>query len=368
MTSITLSRVTDWAALGELWRDLEARSDCSFFQSWTWTGCLAEERFTDPILLQARQAGRLIAMGLFNRRRTWAGREVVWLGETGHAGHDAVFIEWNGLLTEEGTAADVLDQCLRAACLMEIDGKRRSLRRRVMLSGVDTPTAELAGSLGVSFLVRRTMAAPFVDLAALRDAGRPYLAALSSNARYQLRRSDRRYGDLALHRAATRDEALDFLKQLAELHQATWRQRGRPGAFADPHFTRFHQTLIERGFERREVDLLRVASGTRTVGFLYNFEWRGCALAYQSGFDYPQAEQHQKPGLTCHHQAIEEAFTRGLDRYDFLAGEDRYKRSLATSSATLHWLQLGPAGPQQWLRSLTTRRRRKPKRTNLAPP
>ncbi len=343
MTSITLSRVTDWAALGELWRDLEARSDCSFFQSWTWTGCLAEERFTDPILLQARRDGRLVAMGLFNRRRTWTGREVLWLGETGHARHDAVFIEWNGLLAERGTPADVLSECLRAACLIPIDGERLLLRRRLVLSGVDTPTAGLAGLASAGLFVHRSMAAPFVDLAALRETGQPYLAALSANARYQLRRSDRRYQNLTLERAASGKLACGFLDRLAMLHQATWQQRGRPGAFADPYFTRFHRALIERGFDRGEINLLRVGSGPGTVGFLYNFEWRGRVMAYQSGFDYPAAGPHQKPGLTCHHQAIEDALGRGLRYYDFLAGADRYKRSLATSETMLHWAELGPA-------------------------
>ncbi len=83
MTSITLSRVTDWIALGDRWRELEARSDCSFFQSWTWMGCLAEERFSDPVLLEAVLDGRLVAMALFNRRRSRTGRRVSGWGKAG---------------------------------------------------------------------------------------------------------------------------------------------------------------------------------------------------------------------------------------------------------------------------------------------
>ena len=83
MTEITLSRVTDWTALGQRWRALEERSDCSFFQSWTWTGCLAEERFPDPILLEATSDDRVVAMALFNRRRAVTGRQSLWLGESG---------------------------------------------------------------------------------------------------------------------------------------------------------------------------------------------------------------------------------------------------------------------------------------------
>jgi CelD/BcsL family acetyltransferase involved in cellulose biosynthesis len=349
MTSITLSRVTDWDALGKLWWDLETRSDCSFFQSWTWAGCLAEERFTDPILLQARQDDRVVAMGLFNRRRTWNGREVLWLGEAGRASHDAVFIEWNGLLAEQGTSADVLGECLRAACLMPIDGEHLLFRRRVVLSGADAPTAEFGRLARIDLFVRRSIVAPFVDLAALREANRPYLAALSANTRYQLRRSDRCYEALTINRAASREEAVGLLEQLEVLHQSTWQRRGRPGAFAAPYFKRFHTALIERGFEHGAIAVLRVGSGSKTVGILYNFEWRGRVMAYQSGFDYAGAGTHQKPGLTCHHQAIEDALDRGMNCYDFLAGEDRYKRSLATSKVVLHWVELGPAGPRSRL-------------------
>jgi CelD/BcsL family acetyltransferase involved in cellulose biosynthesis len=341
MTTITLSRVTDWVALGERWRELETRSDCSFFQSWTWTGCLAEERFPDPVLLEATQNGRLVAMGLFNRRRDWTGREVLWLGESGSPGRDAVFIEWNGLLAETGTPVTLLADCLRAARTAPIAERRPRRSRRLVLSGIDAAGLEVARLVAGGLFVRRSMGAPFADLAGLRQTGRAYLAALSANSRYQIRRSDRDYGALTLQRAITREEALGFLDELASLHQATWRSRGRPGAFADPYFARFHRALIERGFGRGEIVLLRLASGDRTVGFLYNFEWRGGVLAYQSGFDYPAAGPHQKPGLTCHHQAIEDAAVRGLDRYDFLAGADRYKRSLATSELALHWAGLG---------------------------
>ena len=122
---------------------------------------------------------------------------------------------------------------------------------------------------------------------------------------------------------------------------ATAATRGRPGAFAQAWFARFHHALIERGLPRGEIDLLRVTAGNRLVGALYNFRYRGRALAYQSGFDYAGAGRHQKPGLTCHHQAIRFAAGAGLDRYDFLAGEDRYKRSLADGATPLHWVTVG---------------------------
>ena len=83
--AVRVSEVTDFAALGERWRDLEQRSDGSFFQSWTWIGCLAAERFSDAVLVEAAEAGRTVALGLFNRVRRWVGPSTLFLGENGTA-------------------------------------------------------------------------------------------------------------------------------------------------------------------------------------------------------------------------------------------------------------------------------------------
>jgi len=353
MTDITLSRVTDWADLGKRWRALEGRSKCSFFQSWTWTGCLAEERFDDTVLLEATSDGRVVVMALFNRHRVVTGQQTLWLGETGRREFDAIYIEWNGLLAEAGTPPSLLADCLRAARLAPLNGGwRHWVGRRLVLSGVDEPTIEAAHAAGGSLWVRRQSAAPYVDLAALLQMQQTYLAALSSNTRYRLRRSERAYaatGKLELRRATSLDEAVAFLDALEVLHQVTWTRRGRTGAFADAWIRKFHRTLVQRGLERGEIALLRLTAGERVVGYLYNFEFRGSVVNYQSGFDYEGAQRHQTPGLTSHHQAIVDAASRGLARYDFLAGDDRYKRSLGTAEAKLGWLELGGGWPGRLL-------------------
>jgi CelD/BcsL family acetyltransferase involved in cellulose biosynthesis len=92
--NVDISPVRCFAELGSAWRSLEAEAaDLSFFQSWTWVGCLAEERYPDPVLLRAERGGRVLGMALFNRRR---GR--LCLAESGDAAIDAPFIEHNGPL------------------------------------------------------------------------------------------------------------------------------------------------------------------------------------------------------------------------------------------------------------------------------
>jgi CelD/BcsL family acetyltransferase involved in cellulose biosynthesis len=327
-TDISLSGVQNFTSLETKWRDLEARSNASFFQSWTWTGCLAERRFPDPVLLEACENGRTVALALFNR----LGR-TLHLGESGHGQLDDVFIEFNGVLTEAGREAQLTPACLHAARNLPFG------RRRLVLSGVNSATLAAAEQSGS---VRRTRDRPayFVDLTAGRDS---FLQRRSANTRQQLRRSDRDYakaGDITIERAESLAQAYKFLDALAVLHQATWAARRRPGAFANPCFTDFHRTLIARGLGRGEIDLLRIAAGAQTIGYLYNFRYRGHSLAYQSGFDRANAGRHGKPGMTCHHQAIRFAAQWGAAQYDFLAGDDRYKRSLADRAEILHWIEV----------------------------
>jgi CelD/BcsL family acetyltransferase involved in cellulose biosynthesis len=283
------------------------------------------------------------------------------LHETGNAQLDAVFIEYNGLLIDVG--ADLEPEVgaeaaaapgtgaggsLRTICLAVARRAvlpRARLGRRLVLSGVDAAHLRAAGAVGrVSRLTTRV--APMLDLAALRGDGLGHEDVLSANTRAQLRRSLRAYavlGKLAIRRAADTAEAHRFLDALASLHQATWQHRGRVGAFANPRFARFHHALIDRALPHGEIELWRVAAGPVEVGYLYNFQHRGRVLAYQSGFDYAVADHRAKPGLTCHHLAIERAVAEQRACYDFMAGDDRYKRSFSNAASTLYWLTAGPS-------------------------
>ncbi|MBC9180402.1 GNAT family N-acetyltransferase, partial [Pseudoroseomonas ludipueritiae] len=184
--------------------------------------------------------------------------------------------------------------------------------------------------------------APRLGLEPIRAAGGDWLAGRSGNSRYQIRRSNRAYGALRLHRADGAEQALAFLEALIRLHEATWRARGKPGAFATPFLRCFHEALIRRAAPRGELDMLRIEADGKDVGYLYNFRMRGHVHAYQSGLDHAGAGPHQKPGLTCHALAIEHALARGDSVYDFLAGADRYKRSLASAELPLIWAEMVP--------------------------
>jgi CelD/BcsL family acetyltransferase involved in cellulose biosynthesis len=330
--AVRVSGVEDFEALGRRWRDLERRADCSFFQTWTWYGCLAAERFSDPVLVEATEDGRTVALALCNRVRRRFGPSDLFLGESGQAELDCPYIEQNGVLAEAGRVEDLTVACLRAV----------APRYRLILSGIGEPALAAVRRAADLVCTVRTQLSPY---ALVRPAGGDYLLRRSANTRQQIRRSARLYeraGAIVTERAETVPGALRMLDEMADLHQAAWTARGQPGSFAISFFRRFHAALIAEGLPRGEVALLRVSCGDATIGVLHNFTFRSQMYAYQSGFDYGGGNAAAKPGLTCHHAAIGHAADQGIDMYDFLAGEDRYKFSLSDDAYPLHWVEAGP--------------------------
>jgi hypothetical protein len=301
------------------------------------------------VLFSAQRDGQDVALALFNRRSSRFAPDSLFLGESGERDWDGLYVEHNGILSgEPEIVAQAFGWLARKA--------------RLVLSGVESATLQATQRAGVALRIDHSTAAPFLDLRNVPPGQDGPLAHCSANTRYQLRRSARLYaehGPLHVTRADSVQAALHVLDELAQLHQTTWIARGRPGAFANPHFLPFHRALIARALPRDEVDLLRITAGDQLIGCLYNFRYRGEVLSYQSGFAYSDAGPQQKPGLTSHHLALVYYRDGGLARYNFLAGEDRYKLSLAGNSVVLHWLDVDP----RWsLRGILTRMMsRKPK-------
>ena len=318
---ITIEPVRDFDSLGERWRQLERDSDARFFKSWTFLGCQAATRFAGASLLAVTLDGQDAALALLGRQ----GRKT-YLNETGMPAADAVFIEHNGLLVRNGCAH------------VTIPALRHLLRHfpQATLSGIDDATLAAARSAGAVHLAI-TRRAPTIDLAVLNQ---PLLETLSSNARAQIRRALRHYPTPpTLQRAATIPEAHSWFDSLVTLHQATWTSRGKPGAFADPAIRAFHHDLIARGTPTHQTDMLRIAAGETTIGYLYSFVSGTRAMSYQSGFAYT-ADPKAKPGLVCHTLAADHYRALGLACYDFLGGADRYKLTLANGGEDLHWIRL----------------------------
>ena len=325
MLRATLSRPDfDDEALPARWDALAGAGRDSPFLRWSWAGCLAARRFPDPWLLTVHDAETLVGLALLGRTRSGLGSSL-HLHATGDPAADAVFIEHNGVVSAPGREAALLGALLDAA------------RGQVVLPGVDDAWLHAARAAGGLTGPVQSRPAPFVRL----DAP----GGVSRNTRAQLARSDRSYaasGPLRAERAGKVADALGFLDAMLPWHFATWRSRGVASGLAGAPVQAFLRALLHRGVPDGTVDMLHVAAGPRTVGFLLNLRAGRRVAAYASGFDYAGASPHEKPGLTCHAAAIALARATGALEYDFLAGDARYKRSLANDVRSLHWLAWQP--------------------------
>jgi CelD/BcsL family acetyltransferase involved in cellulose biosynthesis len=324
--SVEAVRAVDFAALGAAWQALEARAPAaSFFQSWDWVGCCAEERFPDPVLLRAEAGGVCVGLALFNRRRTR-----LLLTETGEPDRDSPFVEWNAPLIAADAPAGTEAAIWRAAW-------RAAGWRRLVLGGV---APEVVAAAGGMVLREQRRPAPYVDLDAVRAAGGHWRAGLSANTRYQIGRAERLYrarGELAFEQAKPAEVA-SWFAGLVALHELSWQRRGQPGAYASAFQRRFQEQLVARS-AGGALQLLRASVGGEPFGFLCNFRRAGKVFAYQSGF-IEATDAREKPGLVAHAWAIERALAEGALAYDFLAGGQRYKASLANGEVELAWSEL----------------------------
>lgn len=331
---VTMADLPELRDLATAWRQLEARADLSFFNSWSWIGSWVGSLDSTwrPQLIQARLSGRVVGLGIVVEGRSRLLKFVPvrawWLHSTGAPAIDAIAVEYNDFLVERDGEAKIRD------------GMLRHLLLRHPGHLLEVPFADqrlLAGmpAVGSQVLLRTVKRKScLVSLALARSAPGGYLAALSSNTRSHIRRSLKEYGKLGplrIEAGKTLQEGIEYLGRLRELHARAWELKGVRTSFSNDSFARqFHERLLETAFERGEVQLLRVLVGERELGYLYNFVHRGNVSFYQSGLAYGLLDKHDRPGLVCHALAIEYNAAQGHEWYDFLAGEQRYKESLAT--------------------------------------
>jgi len=345
--SIQVHELSEWPQIAPLWAVMAENSPYSSFylsEDWTslWLDVFGE--FVRPQILRFMVEDVPVGVCLLVRDVERRGpfrvsRLYMNTGAGTLAGRP--FMEFNSLLYiagwEEKIAA-ALGEHLRALDWDEfsIEGISPS----PMLSWLQVDTLP---ELPASVKVRSSY---YVDLGRLRIRKKSYESSLSSNTREQIRRSIKRYSRLGAVRveiAQDVPQAEDFFEEMRGMHQARWNGRGHAGAFATGRRLDFHRALIKRAFPKGAIQMLRVLAGNSTIGVLYNFVQHSKVYFFQSGFDY-ELDSDCKPGFVTHALAIQHCLDAGFSDYDFLAGDARYKRSLAKERRPLHWVVFGRPG------------------------
>jgi hypothetical protein len=329
----------DPAELQRLWTGLERRADLNFYLSWSWIGAWVAEAGPPDLVLVGRSGPEVVCLGLLKRsvqrRHGFVRSRTLFLHETGDEEKDVIFIEYNGFLTDRrfGRVEPQAIDFLRSVGGFD----------EVQIGGIAEDGYEALRSSGRKVSVHARKSTAFVDLDAVRAGGGDYLATISSNTRYQIRRAIKIYesrGPLRLEPARDVEEALAFFDELGLLHARAWELRGEGGgAWRFPFLLAFHRRLIETSFPEGGIEIVRVSCGDRAVGYIHCLVRDGWYGSYLSGFAY-EADNKVKPGLVSFYLYIEERLKSGAKVLDFLAGDHRYKTSLGQPGPDMYWLRV----------------------------
>ncbi|WP_457670719.1 GNAT family N-acetyltransferase [Thiolapillus sp.] len=337
-----------------IWKRMLAKSKASFFLSWEWISTWLETLPGDErVDLIVGYLGDEPALACFlgRKRRTKRGifyYKLASLNSTGDEYLDELTIEYNSILA--------IPQLNTNALQGIIDGDVNEWDELYLPGAVGSLCIEidrLRGGVESGYIieVEKDSNSYYVELEKVRNASMDYAGLLSSNRRQQIRRSIREYnktGEIGIDVAQTLGEALQMLNGLVELHQREWIQRGKEGAFANSYFYSFHTSLIQKYFNSGIIQLIHIHTDQVTIGYLYNFIHDGNVLFYQCGFNYT-GSNHARPGLVSHYFAILLNAELGHGKYDFLAGESQYKKSLATNAERMIWARVKKKSIRSWI-------------------
>ena len=145
-----------------------------------------------------------------------------------------------------------------------------------------------------------------------------YLASLSGKERHEVRRKLRRGGESFGFEMTGGSEAA-----VEEFMRLFRRNRTDKAAFMDARMEGFFRDLARHLPETR-VGLLRVDGSLAAA--VWCFDHGGTRYLYNSGYDADYSSL--SVGLACKLLSIRDAVERGLTTYDFLKGNETYKRRL----------------------------------------
>jgi len=161
-----------------------------------------------------------------------------------------------------------------------------------------------------------------LDLPSTYDA---YLATLGKSLKYDVKRLDKslfKEGKACIE--AVRDgETQTGLDYLFELHKARWKKRHLPGAFMASSM-KFHREWAELAQKQGWLWLSILRLGEQPIGAIYAMCLGTTTYYYQAGFDPDQGAV--SPGTLLVANTIRRSIEEGVQRFDFLRGDESYKR------------------------------------------
>lgn len=342
-----LTRPEQFEALRPEWDGLQARAEASLFQTWEWQWCWWRHFGRGRLcLLTARRDGALVGIAplMLGRYYGLPLRRLQFIGTLG--------TDYLDMIMAPGEEAPLV------ACFLRAIAARRDQWDLVDLQQIRATSPLAAAAAPPPCHTRRLHQerCPFVPLPATWEEYSGSLGkSLRKNIGYYRRLMAREH--VFEIETVTNGSLPEAMEEFFALHQARWRRRHLPGAFAGARTRRFHHEVAARLLDRGWLRLHRLRLDGRTRAVLYCFNHAGRGYYYQGGFEPALARYSPGTVLTAH--AIEDAIQLGAREFDFLRGDEPYKYAWKASDREnvrlLIWRSAFPSRLAPWLNRLERR-------------
>jgi CelD/BcsL family acetyltransferase involved in cellulose biosynthesis len=170
-----------------------------------------------------------------------------------------------------------------------------------------------------------------------------YLATLGKSLRYDVRRLDKKlFQDGGARIVPVGSEGIaEGMEQLFETHRRRWRRRGLPGAFVGARTQRFHEEWAHLAAREGMLWLSLLEVDGKNAGAIYAMTLGNACYYYQAGFD--PSVSRISPGTLLVAHTIRRAIEEGKTRFDFLRGDEPYKRRWKPQHELRNYRLIAPA-------------------------
>jgi len=180
--------------------------------------------------------------------------------------------------------------------------------------------------LSIPFLQRLTREHDSCSLLHLPNTREGLLHLFSKRQRANLRNAHSRLaraGDSQFE-IATKETLSAVLEDLFSLHSNRWSEQGESGVLNDERVRAFHRACAPALLQSRLLHLARLRLANRSIAVIYSLSFHETVYCYLQGFD-PEFG-FLSPGTQLMFSVMSDALTRGVQEFDFLRGQEAYKR------------------------------------------
>ena len=318
--------------LVEAWMTLESSGACpSLFLSRAWMEPWAKQfadEFTPSILVGYDGADAIGGAPLFSTSRETYELPVNFLAHRG------------GLIALDGK---------RGEFAVEVVRRLDEWGRGALLKGLpaDCPShaaiADAAGSIGCPVHERRGRVSPHVGVSSSWDE---FLKSKPSRVTHEWRRKMRklgREGSVEIKRMDPGMSLHDLIDEFVDVESRSWKEEAGT-SISGRGIGNFYHELAESLTRAGVFRPFWIELDSTIIGFLLGAVHGGVYYALKTSFD--EAFGKLSPGVTLFDHAIADAFSEGLDRFDFTGQRARWKDEWATGHTEHVDVRLYPRGPR----------------------